>query len=82
VVEWFGFKLHLVVDVKHEVVLACEITDTKAGVGETLPVILEQTQANLPENRIETLAHDKAADNEDVHKLLSGKGITPEWHED
>jgi hypothetical protein len=77
VVEWFGFKLHLIVDVKHEVVLAYEITDTKAGDGETLAVVLEQAEANLPANRIETLAYDKAADNEDVHKLLSGKGITP-----
>ena len=48
VVEWFGFKLHLIVDVKHEVVLAYEITDTKAGDGETLPVVLEQAEANLP----------------------------------
>jgi hypothetical protein len=77
VVEWFGFKLHLVVDVKHEVVLAYEITDTKAGDGETLPVILKQAQANLPEDRIETLAYDKAADSDDVHTLLSGEGIKP-----
>lgn len=77
VVEWFGFKLHLIVDVKHEVVLSYEITDTKAGDGETLPEILEQAEANLPSNRIETLAYDKAADTEDVHELLSGKGITP-----
>jgi hypothetical protein len=77
VVEWFGFKLHLVVDVKHEVVLSCEITDTKASDGETLPVILKQAQANLPEDRIETLAYDKAADGDDVHALVSGEGITP-----
>jgi DDE family transposase/transposase-like protein DUF772 len=77
VVEWFGFKLHLIVDVKHEVVLAYEITDTKAGDGETLPVILGQAEANLPAGRIETLAYDKAADGEDVHELLSGKGIAP-----
>jgi hypothetical protein len=77
VVEWFGFKLHLLVDVKHEVVLAYEITDTKAGDGETLPVLLEQGKANLPAGRIKTLAYDKAADNDDVHKLLSGEGITP-----
>src|SRR5262249_51560831 len=72
VVEWFGFKLHLLVDVRHEVVLAYEITDTKAGDGETLPVILEQAEANLPEDRIETLAYDKAADSDEVHKVLSG----------
>jgi hypothetical protein len=77
VVEWFGFKLHLLVDVKHEVVLSYEITDTKAGDGETLPVILGQAEANLPADRIETLAYDKAADTEDVHGLLSRKGITP-----
>jgi Transposase DDE domain/Transposase domain (DUF772) len=77
VIEWFGFKLHLLVDVKHEVVLSYEITDTKAGDGETLPVLLDQAKANLPEGRIETLAYDKAADSEEVHKRLSSEGITP-----
>jgi hypothetical protein len=51
VVEWFGFKLHLVVDVKHEVVLSYEVTDTKAGDGETLPVIVAQAQGNLDTSR-------------------------------
>ena len=77
VVEWFGFKLHLLVDVKHEVVLSYEITDTKAGDGETLPTTLGQAEANLPAGRIETLAYDKAADSDEVHRTLSGKGITP-----
>jgi Transposase DDE domain/Transposase domain (DUF772) len=77
VVEWFGFKLHLLVDVKHEVVLSYEITDTKAGDGETLPALLGAAKANLPEGRIQTLAYDKAADGEDVHRLLSDEGITP-----
>jgi hypothetical protein len=76
-VEWFGYKLHLVVDVRHEVVLSYEITDTKAGDGETLPALLAQAQDNLPEDRIKTLAYDKAADSEDVHELLSEEGITP-----
>lgn len=77
VVEWFGFKLHLLVDVKNEVVLSYEVTDTKAGDGETLPVILGQAQANLPPDRIKTLAYDKAADNDEVHRELSRAGITP-----
>jgi hypothetical protein len=77
VIEWFGFKLHLLVDVKHEVVLAYEITDTKAGDGETLPVLLEHGKANLPAGRIKTLAYDKAADSDEVHEVLSGEGITP-----
>jgi hypothetical protein len=77
VVEWFGFKLHLLVDVKHEVSLAYEITDTKAGDGETLPTVLAQGQANLPPGRIKSLAFDKAADSEEVHRLLSRERIKP-----
>jgi Transposase DDE domain/Transposase domain (DUF772) len=77
VVEWFGFKLHLLVDVKHEVALAYEVTDTKAGDGETLPVLLDQGKSNLPAGRIKTLAYDKAADGEDVHERLFAEGITP-----
>lgn len=76
-VEWFGFKLHLLVDVKHELALAYHITDTKAGDGETLPTILAEAQANLPPQRIKTLAYDKAADTNEVHQLLSQKQIKP-----
>ena len=77
VVEWFGFKLHLLVDVKNEVVLSYEVTDTKAGDGETLPAVFAQARANLPADRIKTLAYDKAADSDEVHKVLSGAGVTP-----
>jgi len=77
VVEWFGFKLHLLVDVKHEVSLSYKITDTKAGDGETLPAILNDAQANLPPGRIKTLAYDKAADTCDVHQLLHDANIKP-----
>jgi hypothetical protein len=77
VVEWFGFKLHLIVDIKNEVVLSYEITDTKPGDGETLPTVLEQAQANLPPGRIKTLAYDKAADTEEVHRTLNRAEITP-----
>ena len=49
VVEWFGFKLHLLADVKNEVALAYRITDTKTGDGETLPLLLSDAQENLPE---------------------------------
>ena len=77
VVEWFGFKLHLMVDVKHEVALSWEVTDTKAGDGETLPTILQQAQANLPADRIRSLAYDKAADSNAVHETLHEERITP-----
>lgn len=77
VVEWFGYKLHLVVDARHEVVLAYQITDTKAGDGETLPALLDQAQANLPDDRMRSLAYDKAADTNPVHERLSDDGIRP-----
>lgn len=77
VVEWFGYKLHLVVDVKHEVTLGCQVTDTKAGGGEMLPVVLAGAKANLPLRRIETLAFDKAADSEAIHRMLHAQKIKP-----
>jgi Transposase DDE domain/Transposase domain (DUF772) len=77
VVEWFGYKLHLLVDVKHEVTLAYHITDTKAGDNELIGALLEQAEQNLPADRIETLAYDKAADDGAVHELLHDKDIRP-----
>jgi hypothetical protein len=77
IVAWFGYKLHLVVDVKHEVALAWQVTDAAAGDGQTLPAVLKQAQANLPEKRIHTLAYDKAADDGAIHRLLAKDGIRP-----
>ena len=77
VVEWFGYKLHLLVDVKHEVSLAYQVTSTKAGDGETLPAVLTEAKANLPKHRIKTLAYDKAADTRDVHRVLHKAKIKP-----
>jgi hypothetical protein len=77
VYEWFGYKLHLLVDVRHEVALAYHITDTKAGDNERVPALVEQAMANLPAGRIETLAYDKAADDEKVHDFLHARGIKP-----
>ena len=61
VVAWFGYKLHLLVDVKHEVVLAYHITDTKTGDNEMIADLLAQAKKNLPPERIKTMAYDKAA---------------------
>lgn len=75
--EWFGYQLHLLVDVRHEVALAYHITDTKAGDNERVPALVEQAQANLPARRIKTLAYDKAADDAKVHEYLHEHGIKP-----
>lgn len=80
VVEWFGYKHHMLVDVKHEVPLAWHITDPKAGDNERVPALVEQAQANLPAGRIATLAYDKAADDEKVHDFLHEAGIKPLIH--
>jgi hypothetical protein len=77
VVEWFGYKLHLLVDVKHEVALAYHITDTKAGDNERIAELVGQARGNLPPDRIKTLAYDKAADDGAVHDFLHEEGIAP-----
>jgi hypothetical protein len=77
VVEWHGYKLHLLVDVAHEVALAYHITDTKAGDNQEIPDLVSQARGNLPPGRIETLAYDKAADDGAVHEFLHEEGIKP-----
>jgi hypothetical protein len=80
VYEWNGYKHHLLVDVRHEVPVAYNITDPSVGDNEQVKPLLEQATANLPEGRIETLAYDKAGDDEKVHELLHGKKIKPLIH--
>jgi hypothetical protein len=77
VVEWFGYKLHLLVDVKHEVALAYHLTDTKAGDNDRVPDLVGHAQKNLPPQRIKTLAYDKAADDCAVHEFLHEERIAP-----
>ena len=77
VVEWFGYKLHLLVDAKHEVVLSYQVTTANAADSKLLPDLVKQGQANLPENRIETLAYDKAADDNESHRVLNKAEIRP-----
>jgi hypothetical protein len=77
VVAWFGYKLHLLVDVRHEVSRAYHITDTKAGDNERVEALVHQAQANLPSGRMKTLAYDKAADDEKVHEVLHAAQIKP-----
>jgi hypothetical protein len=59
------------------VILAWEVSSTKTGDNEMLPSLVQQAQQNLPKDRIETLAYDKAADDGKVHRLLNRAGIAP-----
>lgn len=78
--EWFGYKFHLLVDVKHEVVVAWHVTSAAGeGTSDTavLPLLLKKAQQALPEGRVQSLAYDKAADDGEIHKLLHAEGIKP-----
>jgi len=91
VVEWFGYKLHLLVDVVHEVVVAYRVSSAKDADNQLIPALLEEATATLAPpaapprapagkpapSRIETLAYDKAADDGEVHELLAAHGIKP-----
>ena len=77
VVEWFGYKLHLLVDAQHEVSLAYRISSTKAGDNEVLPELVDQGQSQFASGRMCTLAYDKAADDVKVHQKLHAAGIQP-----
>ena len=75
VVEWFGYKLHLLVDKKHEVSLAYEVTAPSVTDSDKIAALVEQAGANLPEGRIKSLAYDRAADDEKTHEYLTKKKI-------
>ena len=77
VVEWFGYKFHILADVHHEVALAYRISSANVGDSEILPRLLADAQVNLPTDRIQTLAYDKADDDEKVHRLLNQAKISP-----
>jgi hypothetical protein len=77
VYEWFGYKFHLLVDVKHEVVVAWTITPATGSDAGQIPALLSAAQAVLPEGRIQRLAYDKAADDQKTHELLHGAQVKP-----
>lgn len=83
VLKWFGYKLHLLVDVKHELALSYQVTSANRGDNEMIGALVAEARTNLGDDlgkgagRIETLAYDKAADDSNVHELLSEAGIKP-----
>jgi hypothetical protein len=77
VLEWFGYKLHLLCDTRHEVALAYTVTPASVADNQALPELVRAAKANLPAARIDTLAYDKAWDDEGVHQRLAQEGIRP-----
>ena len=77
VVEWVGYKLHLIVDVQHEVALAYAVTAANVGDNAVVPALVAEAQGNVPAGRMKSLAYDKAADDEKVHVTLAQASIAP-----
>ena len=75
--EWFGYKLHLVCDCRHEVALAYTVTPASTADNQPLPVLVAQAKANMPSRRMQTLAYDKACDDQAVHVALAQEHIRP-----
>ena len=77
IVEWFGYKLHLLVDSHHEVALSYKVSSTKTGDNTVLPKLVDQAEDVLGEDRIKVLAYDKAADDRKVYQRLEDSHIKP-----
>lgn len=77
VVEWFGYKLHLLVDSKHETVLGYEVTDAGTDDALTAPPLLDRVQQILPRGRVQTVSYDKAADTGGFHTAMAERDVRP-----
>jgi hypothetical protein len=88
--EWFGFKLHLVVDAATEIPLAYRVT--KAGCADTTQMmpLVKEIREKHPETGVEVVVADKGYDDSKNHQGLWAekiKGVIPkrqeaEIHED
>jgi len=77
VLEWFGYKLHVLCDTRHEVALAYRVTAASKADNEQIESLVKEAGAHLPQERMESLAYDKAADDTGVHAALKKHGIRP-----
>jgi len=67
--EWFGFKLHLLVDTKYQLPVASEVTKGLVADTSRLEPLLKDWNEHHPElcARTEQVAADKAYDDEENH---------------
>lgn len=80
VVKWFGYKLHLLVDSKHELPLAFSLTPASAGDPDHLMPLVEELEERHEElaARAEELSADKAYDTLGNYRgLHDDHGIKP-----
>jgi len=77
---WFGFKLHLVVDARHELPLAYEVTKASVNDGPRLLPMIERLDGRHPGivRDADHLSADKAYDSRDNLETLQERyGIRP-----
>lgn len=78
--SWFGYKLHLIVDAKHELPVAFEVTEASAGDSPRLMPMVRDFKKEHPEvfARCRNLSADKAYDDgADKTELYEDHGVTP-----
>lgn len=70
--HWFGFKLHLIVDARHELPLAYEVTKASVNDGPMLLPMVERLDERHPEivRDADHLSADKAYDSRDILEAL------------
>jgi IS5 family transposase len=80
VVQWFGYKLHLLVDARYELPLACKVTEANRADSPQLMPLVEHLKKEHPAilARTETLAADKGYDDgADKADLWDNHAIKP-----
>ncbi|MBM4059901.1 MAG: sulfatase [Planctomycetes bacterium] len=76
VASWLGYELHLLVDTRHEVPLAFEVTSADAPDHQHVATLVDQAQAALPAGRMKTMAYDKADGDRTQASARRGGGYT------
>lgn len=74
VVEWFGYKLHLVCDTRHEVALAYTVTPASGPDREALPELVRPAKVNCLPNGATRWPTTKLMPT-GVHRRLAAEGI-------
>jgi hypothetical protein len=78
--HWFGYKLHLVVDVDYELPVAYELHGADIGESPRLMPLIKHLKENQPElfRRVQTVAADRGYDDGgDKQALYDDHGILP-----
>lgn len=78
--KWFGYKLHLMVDVNYELPVGFELTRAGAAESPRLMAMVERLKEDQPEihERARSLAGDRGYDDgEDKARLWDEHGIVP-----